>query len=181
MRLPRWLEIGVALAAALVAGCSTLRPMMGYRVDLPVSTDNCVHDLNELENSSRELASAYSWRAAYNRNAIYAGGLLLLGTVAATAGLGAAGAAGLSIALLGVSGGFVSGAMLLFHNADLASAYTIAAEKVNNALADQDPEADCRAREKKLRQAVNTARNELETERTNIAGTAAAPAATKTP
>jgi hypothetical protein len=153
--------------------------MMGYRVDLPVSTNDCDHDLIALEESSRELASAYSWRAAYNRNAIYAGGLLLLGTVAATAGLGAAGAAGLSIALLGVSGGFVSGAMLLFHNADLARAYTIAAEKVNNALADQDPEADCRAREKKLRQAVNTARNELENKRTDIA--APAPAATKTP
>lgn len=193
MRLPRWLEIGIALAAALLAGCSTLRPMMGYRVDLPVSTDNCVHDLNELEKSGRELASAYSWRAAYNRNAIYAGGLLLLGTVAATAGLGAAGAAGLSIALLGVSGGFVSGAMLLFHNAELADAYTTAAASVNDALVEaQKPwtptptptsgqapkdlteEEKCRARYVTVLRAITQAQNKLEDERTSIAASAAA-------
>jgi hypothetical protein len=109
--------------------------MVGWRVDLPNPVGKCSTDLENLLEASRELASTYSWRAAYNRNAIYAGGLLLLGTAAATAGMGAAGAAGLSIALLGVSGGFVSGAMLLFHNADLAAAYTTAEKAVNNAIA----------------------------------------------
>ena len=179
MRLPRLLEIGTALAATLLVGCSTMRPMVGYRVDLPVPTGNCVSDLNDLQESSRELASAYSWRAAYNRDAIYAGGVLLLATAAATAGLGAAGAAGLSIALLGVSGGFVSGSMLLFHNADLANAYTIAEKAVNDALADPDsvpadpntPGAatiDC-ARHRKLLKAVTDAKNALESARTTIA------------
>jgi hypothetical protein len=186
MRLPSRMEIGATLTAILLAGCTTLRPMTGYRVEFDPPTTNCSDDLTKLEKDSRELASAISWRAAYNRNAIYAGGLLLLGTTAATAGLGAAGAAGLSIALVGVSGGFVSGSLLLFHNADLANAYTTAEAKVNNAIAQvNDPlrppsdsktpapapgsDEDCRARYTRLLQAVTTAKNELERDRTNIA------------
>lgn len=169
MRLPHLLKIGAVLAATLLVGCSVL----GYRQDLPIPTGTCKSDLAALETQSTELKAAYAWRAAYNRNAIYVGGILLLGTVAATGGLGAAAAAGLSIALLAVSGTFVSGSIALFHNADLANAYTTAEQSVNTALGAVIP-SDCENSYPKLLKAVTDAINQLERDRTTIAQSAAA-------
>jgi hypothetical protein len=166
MRRPRPLDIGTALVAALLVGCSAL----GYRPNIPIpSTNDCATNLAELQRTSADLESAYSWRAAYNRNAIYVGGILLLGTAAATGGLGAAGAATLSIALIAVSGTFVSSALALFNNAQLAAAYTEAEGAVRSARRESALESDCTKAYSNLLTKITEAANNLESARTEAA------------
>ena len=83
---------------------------------------------------AQELQEAYHARASQNRAWIYIAGILGLGTVAATGGLGAATAASAgTLALLSVSGGFTTGVFATLDNATLADMYTIAANRLDTA------------------------------------------------
>ena len=145
----------------------------------------------EMYNYTLDLREAYHSRASQNRWWIYAAGTLALGTTAATAGLGAAGAAGLSIALLGVSGGFSSGFFALLNNSTLADVYTISANQLSKGLTEAEAElhyqgppggatqniakldqSSCASALGVLEQQLTKAETDLETARSNSAAAA---------
>jgi hypothetical protein len=178
MRLSHLLVISTALVATLLAGCSqNFKAQFAIRPDLPpydLGKKPC-ENLKDLYDSSAALEQAYRTRATWNRDAVWVAGVLALATIAATGGLGAAGAASLSIALVSVSGAFVSGSFALFHNDTLATAYKDAANGVASALkvvhrdyTDLDHSNDCAAEMIALSADVTKYANELETARTDV-------------
>ncbi len=126
-----------ALASLLVVvgtGCTAAN--LGIRPDQPpfVVTANPCDDYEKLVNYSQDLQEAYHSRASQNRAWIYVAGGLALGAAAATGGLGAAGAATLTIALVSVSGGFTSGLFAMIENSTLADIYSMSANEIATAL-----------------------------------------------
>jgi hypothetical protein len=179
MRLSHLLVISTALVATLLAGCSqNFKAQFAIRPDLPpydLAKKPC-ENLKDLYDSSAALEQAYRTRATWNRDAVWVAGVLALATIAATGGLGAAGAASLSIALVSVSGAFVSGSFALFHNDTLATAYKDAANQVASALKvvnrdykDPGDSAKCSTEMTTLSADVTKAANDLETARTDVA------------
>src|SRR5262249_29162860 len=85
----------------------------GIRPDAPVINVLPADTCTELKNYvayAVDLKEAYRTRATQNRMWLYVAGILGLGVAAASGGLGIAGAAAGTIALLSVSGGFSAGA-----------------------------------------------------------------------
>jgi hypothetical protein len=130
---------------------------------------------------AQQLQEAYHARATHNRSWIYAAGLLGLGALAASGGLAVVGAATAgTLGLLTISGGFSAGAFATVDNSTLAELYTIAANKVDAALAaarktgPAAPYVDadvsrCKTALDDLREKVSEARIELEEARTDSA------------
>jgi hypothetical protein len=129
-----------------------------------------------------DLKEAYRTRATQNRTWLYVAGIVGLGVAAASGGLGIAGAAAGTIALLSVSGGFTAGAFATINNSELADVYTVASNDINSATAFVQArirsgchwEKDCSGLLAYLLEAVTTARNTLETARTASAAGALA-------
>lgn len=172
------------LGVGLTASCSPLRNAhFGIRPDAPpFAIDDPCQQYEQLVNYSQVLQEAYHSRASQNRFWIYAAGTVALGTLAATGGLGAAGAAGLTIALLSTSGGFASGFFATIDNPTLADVYTISANAVTQGLADSrrqltfnngtaEPQS-CAVALETLTQRVATASSDLERARTDSAAAA---------
>jgi hypothetical protein len=135
--------LALAVLLALLSGCS--RTQIGIRPNEPARTlySPCA-DLKNQVDYAKDLSEAYRSRASLNRFAIYAAGILGLGTAAATGGLGAAGAAALTLTLLSVSGGFATGSVAVIQNDQLADCYTSAANDldtgVSKSLSGFDPQ-----------------------------------------
>jgi len=178
MKLSRALRVGVTLLAGGILGCATMH-QIGYLPDMPTpapALEPCDERLRGFLHYSQNLANAYGARATLNDDAIYVAGILALATIAATGGLAAAGAATLSIALVSISGAFVTGSFALINNPALAQHYRTAQREVSEAaLTAQNavgPGADpavCAAVLAKLRDTVTAATNKLEQARTNVA------------
>ena len=178
---------GTALAGVLLVltGCTDLcRAHLGIRPDVPTpsTTPNapenaaCTQFYSRVE-YSQNLQEAYHSRATQNRFWIYAAGTLGLATIAATGGLGAAGASTLTVTLVATSGGFASGFFALLDNATLADVYTISANSIADGLqkAREQVYGDpwnpdrCTAALKTLDEAVTNAQTTLERARTDAA------------
>jgi len=179
---------------AILTGCGTFNnpgisfgSRIGLRPDDPQFTvasaqdrDSCKR-LDDYVAYAVDLKEAYRTRATQNRTWLYVAGIVGLGVAAASGGLGVAGAAAGTIALLSVSGGFTAGAFATINNSELANVYTVAANDINSALAFVEArltrchsEQDCSGQLAYLREAVTTARNTLETARTASAAGALA-------
>src|SRR5215470_2353553 len=185
----RLLTLGVL--GAILAGCGTFGnpdisfgSRIGLRPDDPrfivEPTDPCA-GLTAYIAYAVDLKEAYRTRATQNRSWLYVAGIVGLGVAAASGGLGIAGAAAGTIALLSISGGFSAGAFATIDNAELANVYTVAANDINGALAHVEArmtrchsKEDCSGQLAYLREAVATARNTLETARTSSAAGALA-------
>jgi len=159
-------------------GCSPMsRARLGIRPDLPASavSSDCASQFDDLVDYSQTLREAYRTRASGNRFWIYVAGTMALGTLAATGGLAAAGAATLSIALLSVSGGFTSGVFAVVNNSTLASVYTISENKVADSIvaAKKAYPASCENAKNDLLRDVTAAENQLDRARTDAALAAA--------
>src|SRR5881396_3780062 len=169
---------------AILTGCGTfsnpdisLGSRIGFRPDDPQfklgsPTDPCT-GLTEYIRYAVDLKESYRTRATQNRSWLYVAGIVGLGVAAASGGLGIAGAAAGTIALLSVSGGFTAGAFATIDNSELANVYTVAANDINSAVAHVEArmtrchsKEDCSGQLAYLREAVATARNTLETART---------------
>lgn len=136
-RTPAIMLTRTFILVALLTGCTAAN--IGIRPNpAPFKTTDsaCTQFAARIE-YSRDLQEAYHSRASQNRFWLYAAAAMGIGTIAATGGLGAAGAASLSIALLSVSGGFTTGLFAILDNSDIAQNYTIAA----NGVADDIVEA----------------------------------------
>jgi len=180
---------------AILTGCGTFSnpgisfgSRIGLRPDDPQfivpsltdPTDSCKR-LTAYIVYAVDLKEAYRTRATQNRTWLYVAGIVGLGVAAASGGLGVAGAAAGTIALLSVSGGFTAGAFATIDNSELANVYTVAANDIGSALAHVEArmtrchsEEDCSGQLAYLREAVTTARNTLETARTASAAGALA-------
>jgi len=177
---------------AILTGCGTfsnpdisLGSRIGFRPDDPQfklgsPTDSCTR-LTSYIAYAVDLKESYRTRATQNRTWLYVAGIVGLGVAAASGGLGVAGAAAGTIALLSVSGGFTAGAFATINNSELANVYTVAANDIGNALAFVearyercDSPKDCSGQLAYLREAVTSARNTLETARTDSAAGALA-------
>src|SRR5215813_15179100 len=185
----RLLTLGVL--GAILAGCGTFGnpdisfgSRIGLRPDDPrfivEPADPCA-GLTAYIAYAVDLKEAYRTRATQNRSWLYVAGIVGLGVAAASGGLGIAGAAAGTIALLSISGGFSAGAFATIDNAELANVYTVAANDINSALAHVEArmtrchsKEDCSGQLAYLREAVATARNTLETARTSSAAGALA-------
>jgi hypothetical protein len=177
MGLRRLALAGFSLSAV---ACSPLyNAHVGIRPDPPVFAPekSPCEQFKEMVDYGQTLQEAYHSRATQNRFWIYAAGTVALGTVAATGGLGAAGAAGLSIALLSVSGGFTSGFFAIIDNSTLADVYTISANRIAEALTESrkqlaygpaGPEG-CKPALDLLAAKVTAAQTDLERARTDAA------------
>jgi hypothetical protein len=182
----------LVVLGAILTGCGTFSnpgisfgSRIGLRPDDPQfivdsPTDPCT-GLTEYIRYAVDLKESYRTRATQNRSWLYVAGIVGLGVAAASGGLGIAGAAAGTIALLSVSGGFTAGAFATIDNSELANVYTVAANDINSAVAHVearmtrcDSKEDCRGQLAYLREAVATARNTLETARTSSAAGALA-------
>jgi hypothetical protein len=180
------------LLGAILTGCGTFSnsgisfgSRIGLRPDDPKfvvdsPTDPCT-GLTEYIRYAVDLKEAYRTRATQNRTWLYVAAIVGLGAAAASGGLGIAGAAAGTIALLSVSGGFTAGAFATIDNSELANVYTVAANDINSALAHVEArmtrchsKEDCSGQLAYLREALATARNTLETARTASAAGALA-------
>lgn len=163
----------------LSTGCANF----GYRPDAPefkVAAAPCDR-FATLAKYGQELQTAYHSRATLNRGMIYFAGAVLLGTAAATGGLGAAGGASLAIAVVSVSGGFTSGLLATFDNSTLANVYTASANQMAEGLANAEQKLEhkngakgftddsCTAAWNALNTELTEATTTLETARTNSA------------
>ena len=139
-------------------------------------------EFTDYANYTQKLQEAYHSRASQNRFWIYTSGTTALGTMAATAGLAAAGASSLTLALLPIAGGFASGVFAVMNNPTLADIYTIAANRLGTTLQEADamlqPDASgsryknqsaCTSALKHLRLGVTQAKSNLERARTDSA------------
>jgi hypothetical protein len=177
---------------AILTGCGTFSnpdisfgSRIGFRPDDPQfklgsPTDSCTR-LTDYIAYAVDLKEAYRTRATQNRTWLYVAGIVGLGVAAASGGLGVAGAAAGTIALLSVSGGFTAGAFATINNSELANVYTVAANDIGSALAHVEARMtrcysaeDCGGQLAYLREAVTSARNTLETARTDSAAGALA-------
>jgi len=169
----------LAVILSLTACSDIRRAQLGVRPDaltFDPSTAAC-EQLKRLVGYSQSLQEAYHTRATQNRFWIYAAGTMALGTIAATGGLGAAGAAALSIALVSVSGGFTAGVFALIDNATLADVYTASADDIATAISEAQiaapdssaRDSDCSSAYKTLIAKVTAAQTDLEQARTNSA------------
>jgi hypothetical protein len=175
---------------AILIGCATnpgihFGSRIGFRPDDPQflvnSPDGPCKQLTAYVSYAVDLKESYRTRATQNRSWLYIAGITGLGVAAASGGLGIAGAAAATIALLSVSGGFTAGAFATIDNAELANVYTVAANDINSALGHVEARmtrchspADCSGQLAYLRVAVTAARNTLETARTASAAGALA-------
>jgi hypothetical protein len=186
--------------ACFLGGCASLgiRPsepsfMIKTEDNQPITNTACAEYV-AYANYSQELQEAYLSRASQNRFWIYAAGTTALATIATTAGLAAAAApsAG-TLAVVSLSGGFLSGMFAVADNPALADIYTIATKNISISRADADSELAltdngsrfednkaCAAALKKLRAGVTQARNDLERARTDSAAGALQRAAAQT-
>ena len=136
---------------------------------------------------AQQLQEAYHSRASQNRAWIYVAAILGLGVAAASGGLAAATAVGAgTLGLLSISGGFSAAAFATISNTDLAQLYTIAANRVDQALKESDAQlsvgadgqryvaASCARALRVLKAGVSDARTTLEVSRTNTAAGAIA-------
>ncbi len=126
----------VLVAVAGLSGCTAAN--MGIRPDPPIFCEDATacDRYRDFYNATLELRESYHARASQNRWWVYVAGALALGTAAATGGLGAVGAAGTSIALLSISGGFSSGFFAVLNNDQLARIYTESANVLTDGLKD---------------------------------------------
>src|SRR5215813_4306501 len=186
----RLLTLGVL--GAILAGCGTFGnpdisfgSRIGLRPDDPrfivEPADPCA-GLTAYIAYAVDLKEAYRTRATQNRSWLYVAGIVGLGVAAASGGLGIAGAAAGTIALLSVSGGFSAGAFATINNSELANVYTVAANDIGTALANTQARItrfsrsreECSAELAYLSNRVTGARNTLETARTDSAAGALA-------
>jgi hypothetical protein len=184
--------LALFVLGAILTGCGTVPnggisfgSRIGFRPDdpkftVPSPTEQC-SALTEYIVYAVDLKESYRVRATQNRTWLYVAGIVGLGVAAASGGLGIAGAAAGTIALLSVSGGFTAGAFATINNSELANVYTVAANDINSALAYVEArmtrchsQEDCSGQLAYLREAVTTARNTLETARTDSAAGALA-------
>ena len=186
-RLLTLLVFGAALTGCATFGNPDISfgSRMGFRPDDPQfsvgSSDDPCAALTKYIGYAVDLKESYRTRATQNRSWLYVAGIVGLGVAAASGGLGIAGAAAGTIALLSLSGGFTAGAFATIDNAELANVYTVAANDINSALGHVEARvtrchsmADCSGQLAYLREAVTTARNTLETARTRSAAGALA-------
>jgi hypothetical protein len=147
-------------------------------VDAPSSGDqtvraNCLFFFNVYE-WGEELSEAYRTRATWNEWGFTAAGVTALAIVGSLTGLAAFGLAGSDAAkILPLAGGFVGGAAALWDNKARAAAYTVAANKIDTALAaakDGLSSDTYRAKAGELQKAITSAKIELETKRSEFAG-----------
>jgi hypothetical protein len=175
-------RIAVCALVALLSACSSMNPqsaMLGIRPATPelTLTDPC-KDLKTTLQYAKDLQESYHARASMNRFSIYVAGILGLGTAAATGGLGAAGAAALTLALLSISGGFASGTFAVIENGELAKSYAISANEIEKGITSATADAisdpsHCGKPLTKLNCYLTKAKTELETARTmNAVGAA---------
>jgi hypothetical protein len=167
--------------ALLLAGCSAAtNAHFGIRPDPPpfVSGETPCAQYEDLVNYSLALQEAYHSRATQNRAWIYVAGALAIGTAAAVGGLGAAGAATLTLTLLSISGGAASSFFAVIDNATLADIYTISANQVASGVDrsrqqlfvdEATTEASCQTALNTLLHDVTEAENLLERARTDSA------------
>ncbi len=150
---------------------------LGFRPNPPLfeKPASCDEEFAEYVNYSYELDEAYRSRATQNRGWIYVAGIFGIGTAAATGGLGIAGAAGVTLALLSISGGAVSGSFAIIDNSTLADVYTVCANEIATAISEAKAIAakKCSDGLNHLDAKVTDARNKLESARTNNAVAAA--------
>ena len=146
-----------ALIVTLSAGCSTLRSM-GVRPNAPggAFSDDVLNKCERLhptkDASYREcleyqavvewgegLYEAYKSRATLNEWFIYFAGTIALASLAATAGVAAAGHGGSeALKYIPIAGGFTSGFFALMDNKAKAAAYIDAANETLSALGEAD-------------------------------------------
>ena len=204
------LVIWIVLVAFVLSGCGvTSRPELmrshfGIRPDEPapprapmqtggtpaVTEPKTCEEYKDYVVYAQLLQEAYHARASQNRAWIYVAAILGLGVAAASGGLAAATAVGVgTLGLLSISGGFSAAAFATISNADLAQLYTIAANRVDQALKDSDAKLSvardgtrydgphCARALRALKAGVSEARTTLEVSRTNTAAGAIARAA----
>jgi len=169
--------IAAAGCLLLVTGCA-FPYNFGWRPDRdePKATAPACEKFDVLALYGRNLQEAYHSRATFNRSLIYVAGTVLLGTAAATGGLGAVGAATLTIALVSISGGFASGVFAMLDNSQLAEIYTSSANEIQAGLAESkkqlDPsktQASCLKAWQTLDEKITAATVKLESARTDSA------------
>ena len=154
---------------------------MGFRPDDPSfetkSTDPC-GELKKYIDYALNLKEAYRSRATQNRFWLYAAAISGLGMAAAGGALAAAGAvAAGTLGVLAITGGFTAATFATINNSELANVYTVSANDIGSAISYTEgrvarcrsSEEECRAQLAYLVNAVTTARNTLETARTDTA------------
>jgi hypothetical protein len=162
-----------------VAAQNIMRQHFGIRPDEPLvviqpDLRHCGEYMTYVTYSP-QLMEAYHSRATQNRGWIYIAGITGLGVAAASGGLAAAAAVGVgTLGLLSISGGFASGTFATINNQDLATTYTIAANRVDTALKESERRRlaaanDCTDALEYLKEKVSEARVILEESRTNNA------------
>ncbi len=188
MRCPRSRFASLVVLSVFLgvfSGCATWSQHLGVRPDEPVINieNGACREYQSYSAYAQQLQEAYHSRASQNRAWIYVAGVLGLGVAAASGGLAAATAVGAgTLALLSISGGFSAAAFAAIDNPDLAQLYTIAANRVDQALKESDsrfslgPDNEkrydpqvCVQALRVLKDGVSEARTTLEMSRTNTA------------
>src|SRR5437867_11853032 len=128
---------------AILTGCGTfsnpdisLGSRIGFRPDDPQfklgsPIDSCTR-LTSYIAYAVDLKESYRTRATQNRTWLYVAGIVGLGVAAASGGLGVAGGAAGTIALLSVSGGVPAGGLRTLNNSGLAHVDTVAPHDTGN-------------------------------------------------
>lgn len=133
---------------------------------------DCLYFYNILE-WGQDLSEAYRTRATLNEWGVMAAGIVALTVVGSLTGLAAFSQAGSDAAkIIPLAGAFTAGAAALWDNKARAGAYTHAANSIDTALATYSKGVtgtNYREKAAALHEAITSAKNELETKRSEFA------------